>query len=464
VLDLPIELDRSIRNQGRQVHAALRAAIIDGLLAPGLTLPSSRSLGHQLGVRRNAIVAAYEHLASDGLVEARHGAGTFVAERLPPPSAPIKPRHIDVPAMQRVPFTLGYTHVDRGMLKKLATSARRRIGWAATDDLGYGDPRGSEYLRDQVARYLAANRGVRCDPACIMIVAGTQHAIRLCADALLSPDDRVWVEEPGYPVTHTTLRVAGLNLVPVRVDASGIDVEAGVSACATAKAVYVTPSHQFPTGVPMSMPRRIALIDWAIKSSAWIIEDDYDSEFRYAGPPLTALAGLGSDRVIYIGTFTKILFASLRLAYVVLPSGVVESTISARAALDRFPPRFMQDAVADLIADGTLTAHVRRVRSRYREARDAVVAELKSSAGESLIFAAPDQGLHLLLRLPRDHPKGMATRIRETACVECRLLSEMRLVQRGADGFILGFSGYEIGEIKSAARRLGLAARDHQRR
>ena len=464
VLDLPIELDRSIRNQGRQVHAALRTAIIDGLLAPGLTLPSSRSLGDQLGVRRNAIVAAYEHLASDGLVGARHGAGTFVVDRLPAPSVPIKPRHIDVPVMQRVPFTLGFTHVDRGLLKNLAAIARRKISWAVNDDLGYGDPRGSEYLRNQVARYLAANRGVRCDPNCIMIVAGTQHAIRLCADALLSPNDRVWVEEPGYPATHTTLRVAGLNLVPVRVDASGIDVEAGVSACGIAKAVYVTPSHQFPTGVPMSMPRRIALIDWARKSNAWIIEDDYDSEFRYAGPPLTALAGLGSDRVIYIGTFTKILFASLRLAYVVLPPGVIESAISARAAFDRFPPRFMQEAVADLIADGTLAAHVRRARSRYREARDAVVAELKSSAGESVVFAAPDQGLHLLLRLRCDHPKGMARRIRDAAGVECRLLSETRLVKRGPDGFILGFSGFEIGELKSAARRLGLAARDHKRR
>jgi GntR family transcriptional regulator/MocR family aminotransferase len=417
-----------------------------------------------LGVRRNAIVAAYEHLASDGLVEARHGAGTFVAQRLPAPSAPIKPQHIDVPAMQRVPFTLGYTHVDRGLLKSLAGFTRRRISWAAIDDLGYGDPRGSAYLRDQVARYLAANRGVRCDPACIMIVAGTQHAIRLCADALLSPGDRVWVEEPGYPVTHTTLRVAGLNLVPVCVDAAGIDVEAGASACATAKAVYVTPSHQFPTGVTMSMPRRIALIDWARKSNAWIIEDDYDSEFRYAGPPLTALAGLGSDRVIYIGTFTKILFASLRLAYVVLPPGLVEPVISARAALDRFPARFMQDAVADLIADGTLAAHVRRVRSRYREARDAVVAEFRRSAGESFIFAVPDQGLHLLLRLRRDHPKGMARRIRDAAGVECRLLSDTRLLQQGPDGFILGFSGYAIDELQSAARRLGLAAREHLRR
>jgi GntR family transcriptional regulator/MocR family aminotransferase len=143
VLDLPIELDRSIRNQGRQVHAALRTAIIDGLLAPGLTLPSTRRLGDQLRVRRNAIVAAYEHLVSDGLVEARHGAGTFVAERLPEPSAPIKPRHIDVPVMQRVPFTLGFTHVDRGLLKKLAASARRRIGWAAAEDLGYGDLAGA---------------------------------------------------------------------------------------------------------------------------------------------------------------------------------------------------------------------------------------------------------------------------------------------------------------------------------
>ncbi|MBL8697884.1 MAG: PLP-dependent aminotransferase family protein [Alphaproteobacteria bacterium] len=462
VLDLPIHLDGAIRNQGRQVHAALRAAIVDGLLAPGLTLPSSRDLAAQLGVRRNAIVAAYEHLASDGLIEARHGAGTTVAERLPEPTPPAPaaaPRLAHAPVRAR-PFLLGQTGTDARLLRRLGGLVRRRIAGATADELGYGDPRGSAHLRAQVAAYLAANRGVRCDPECIAIVSGTQAAIRLCADALLPPGSRVWMEDPGYYATQATLRAAGLRLAPVPVDDAGLDVAAGARRAAGAKAVYVTPSHQFPTGVILAMRRRIELLDWARDSGAWIFEDDYDSEFRYAGPPLTALAGLGSGRVIYIGTFTKTLFASLRLAYVVLPPDVVGRVVAARAAHDRFPARFLQDAVADLIADGTLAAHVRRMRARYREARDATAAALRESAGDALRFTVPEQGLHLLALLPEGVSRATALAIRDAAEVEVRLLSDTQLTPRGPEGFILGFSGFESAALAAAARRIGRAARE----
>jgi GntR family transcriptional regulator/MocR family aminotransferase len=460
VLDLPVNLDPSIRNQALRVHAALRSAIIDGLLQPGLKLPSSRSLADQLGVRRNTIVSAYEHLASDGLIDAQHGSGTYVADRLPAQPAAGNSMPVRVTTPRREPFELGHTDVDASILRRLASSSRKRIAAATEDELGYGDPRGSAHLRTQIARHLAASRGVRCDPECIVIVSGTQMAIRLCADALLAPGDRVWIEDPGYYATHATLRAAGMRLVPVRVDAEGLDVEHGSRAAGVAKAVCVTPSHQFPTGVSMSMRRRIALTDWARAAQAWIIEDDYDSEFRYGGPPLTALAGLASDRVLYVGTFTKILFASLRLAYAVLPATVIARVVAARATHDRFPPRFMQDAVADLIADGTLAAHIRRMRSRYRRLRDEVVGALQESAGEALNFRVPDQGLHILARLPHGHPKDAARRIRETAGVATKLLSETRVAQRTADGFILGFSGHDVEDLKSAARRLGRAARN----
>jgi GntR family transcriptional regulator/MocR family aminotransferase len=461
LLDLAVNLDRSLRNQALQVHAALRAAIVDGLLEPGLKLPSSRSLADQLGVQRNTIVSAYEHLASDGLIDAHHGSGTYVAERLPAQPAAGRSVPIRVATPRREPFELGHTHVDRSILHRLASISRKRIASATEDELGYGDPRGSAHLRIQIARHLAASRGVRCDPECIIIVSGTQHAIRLCADALLAPGDRIWIEDPGYYATHATLRAAGMRLVPVRVDAEGLDVEHGARAAGAAKAVCVTPSHQFPTGVSMTMRRRIALTDWARASRAWIIEDDYDSEFRYDGPPLTALAGLGSDRVLYIGTFTKILFASLRLAYAILPASVIERTIAARATHDRFPPRFMQDAVADLIADGTLAAHIRRVRSRYRKLRDEVITSLRETAGEALDFRVPDQGLHILARLPPGHPKDAARHIRQMAAVEAKLLSETGLAHRGPDGFILGFSGHDVDDLRAAARRLGSAARNY---
>jgi GntR family transcriptional regulator/MocR family aminotransferase len=460
VLALPIRLDRAIRSQPQQVHGALRAAIVDGLLAPGLRLPSTRALAEQLGVRRNAIVAAYEQLLSDGLAEARHGAGTYVAAQLPAPPKAAPVASIAVRTTPHRPFALGFTLTDAALLKRLANASRRRIAQASVDELGYGDPRGSEHLRTQVAHYLAANRGIRCDPSCIMIVNGTQHGLRLCIEALLKPESPVWFEDPGYYASRDTLRAAGMTLVPVPVDAEGLVVTAGERAGSAAKAAYVTPSHQFPTGVPMSMARRVALLNWAKSAKAFIFEDDYDSEYRFAGPPLTALAGIGGEQVIYIGTFAKTLFASLRLAYLVLPPAVVGRVVAARASHDRFPPRFMQDALADLMADGVIAAHMRRMRPRYRQARDALAEALANSARGCLQIAAPAQGLHLLATVPSGTPKEAAAEIRERAGIECRLLSDARIVQRGPDGFILGFSGFPTHDLVDAARRLGRAAHD----
>ena len=465
VLDLPVRLDPSIRNQSRQVHAALRSAIVDGLLSPGLKLPSSRALAEQLKVRRNTVVAAYEHLLSDGLVEARHGAGTYVAAELPSlrpasPAAALRLDPIQPESIQRSAFALGCTRADTPLLRRLGASVRRCIVTATTEELGYGDPRGSARLRSQIAQNLAASRGIRCDPSCVIVVSGTQHAIRLCVDALLSRGDAIWMEDPGYYVARTTLNAAGIRLVPVPVDAEGIVVTAGLAADATAKAAYVTPSHQFPIGVTMSMSRRVALLEWARSSQSWVFEDDYDSEFRYAGPPLTALAGIGGERVIYVGTFTKILFAGLRLAYVVLPPRAVAGVIAARAAFDRFPPRFMQDAVADLMADGTLSAHTRRMRTYYREARDVVAEVLTRAACGTLRVVVPTQGLHLIAYLRRRVPHRVVTEIKRRAGVEVKLVSETRIIRSEEDGFILGYSGYDIRELTAAAERLGRSANE----
>jgi GntR family transcriptional regulator/MocR family aminotransferase len=457
---LPIRLDRTIRNQPQQVHGALRAAIVDGLLAPGLRLPSTRALAEQLGVRRNAIVVAYEQLLSDGLVEAQHGSGTFVAAELPAPPTSAPVADITIRTTPHRPFALGFTLTDPALLKHLANAGRRRILQADVEALGYGDPRGSLHLRTQIAHHLAANRGIRCDPSCIMIVNGTQHGLRLCIEALLKPEDTVWFEDPGYYASRDTLRAAGMKLVPVPVDAEGIVVTSGEKANVVARAAYVTPSHQFPTGVAMSMARRVALLNWAKAAKAYIFEDDYDSEYRFAGPPLTALAGIGGEHVIYVGTFAKTLFASLRLAYLVLPPAAVGRVVAARASHDRFPPRFMQDALADLMADGVVSAHMRRMRPRYRQARDAVAETLAKSAGNCLRIDAPAQGLHLLATLLPGTPKEAAAMIRARAGIECRLLSEARIMQRGPDGFILGYSGFATSDLIDAAKRLGRAARE----
>ncbi len=289
-----------------------------------------------------------------------------------------------------------------------------------------------------------------------------QQGIRFCAEALLQPGDTVWMEDPGYQVSRKTLVSAGMNVVPVPVDGEGLDVQAGRTTSVAAKAAYVTPSHQFPTGVTMTMERRIALVEWARSSDAWLLEDDYDSEFRYGGPPLTALAGIGGgDRVIYFGTFSKILGAGLRLAYMVMPPAAADAVIVARAGHDRFPPSFLAGAVADLMADGFFADHIRRMRRRYRAARDAVGSALEASADDALRIVSPQQGLHLLALLPKRLPTGAAAIIRERAQVETWLLSETCMKHPQVDGFILGFSGYEITELISAATGLGQAAKSY---
>ncbi|MCV9935258.1 PLP-dependent aminotransferase family protein [Boseaceae bacterium BT-24-1] len=457
-LDLPIALDPSITSQPSRVHAALRVAIVDGYLSPGLKLPSSRALAEQLSVPRNAIVAAYEQLLSDGLAEARRGSGTYVAADLPAVQSAAAPAQLDVETLPSRAFALGRTHVDRSLLRQLGTSVRRNILTASADQLGYGDPRGSLPLRTEIARHLAASRGIRCDPGCIMITSGTQQGLRLCTEALLSTGDAIWLEEPGYYAAHATLRAARMRLIPVPVDGEGIKVDEGRKLAPLARAAYVTPSHQFPTGVTMSMARRGALLDWAKAAQAWIIEDDYDSEFRYAGPPLTALAGLGGERVIYSGTFSKTLFPSLRLAYLALPPAVAERVIRARSAADRFPPTFLSDAVAELMSSGAFAAHLRRARLRYRQARDTVASVLAETSSGRLRVAVPPQGLHMVAYLPAGLPIDAGARIRAMAAVETRLLSEASLSPSTTEGFILSFSGHDSHDLTAAAKRLGEAA------
>ncbi|MES5047106.1 PLP-dependent aminotransferase family protein [Rhizobium nepotum] len=456
-----LQFDPSIRNQAQRVHGAFRTAILDGLLPSGTPLPSSRALSQQIGIGRNTIVVAYEHLLSDGLVEARHGSGTFVASVLPPSQDRARPSEAQAAPGPKRPFGLGQPLVERELLARLANAARRRIAEAAPLDLGYGDPRGSLRLRRQIAASLAIGRGLRCDPDCIVVVSGTQHGLRLCADALLTPGDKVWTEDPGYGVARATLVAGGADTVPVSVDGEGLDIADGSRRAPMARAAYVTPSHQFPTGVTMSMRRRVELLEWAEDAGAWIFEDDYDSEFRYAGPPLTALAGLSSTRVIYLGTFAKTLFPALRIGYVVLPPDAVGRVLSARAAIDRFPPAFMQDAISDLMADGTVSAHLRRMRKLYREARDLLARTLVEESGGVLTATIPEQGLHMVVRLPPELGREAGLAIRERAGVDAMLLSETQNTVAGPDAFILGFSGFVPAELSGAARSLARAAAEY---
>jgi len=460
LLEVALQLDGMAGNQSGRVHAGLRAAILGGRLAAGTRLPSSRALAEQLGLRRNAVVIAYEHLLSDGLAEARVGAGTYVTAHLPRGVASAGPSAPPLPVARQIPFALGRTHADPATLGRLAGAVRRRLATADPAYFGYGDSRGSEELRTALAAHLAATRGLRCDPGCILITSGTQQGLRLCAEALLQPSDPVWLEDPGYPAARRLFEAIGARTVAVPVDGAGLIVEAGRCHAPAARLAYVTPSHQFPTGVAMSMERRVALLGWARDAEAWVLEDDYDSEFRYAGPPLTALAGIdGHARVAYLGTFSKTFFPGLRIGFLVVPPALLTTICAARAATDRFPPGPFADALADLMRDGTFAAHVRRMRSRYRAARDLVADTLHRASGGVLRVTMPEQGLHLVATLPEDMPPDAAREIRAAADVEAWLLSDTRMMQKAADGFVLGFSGHEPVLLKRAAERLGQAVR-----
>lgn len=459
ILDLPLRFESTQPGHAARLHKALRAAILDGRLAPGQRLPSSRSLAGQFGIARTAVVLAYEHLQGDGLVEARHGSGSFVAAGLAgrerrQPAASYAP-----PPTRQAACAVGRTEADPILMRQFATIMRRRIIQARPEDLAYGDPRGSGELRGQIAAHLAASRGFHCDPDSILVLGGTQHGLRLFAEATLRAGDAVWFEEPGYATARRTLISAGLNAVAVPVDRDGIDVAAGRRRAAAARAAYVTPSNQFPSGATMSMSRRLALLDWAREADAWILEDDYDNEFRYDGTPLTALAGLdGGERVVYLGTFSKTLFPSLRLAYMVLPSPLVGRIVNLRLTHDRFPPGLTQAAIAELMATGALAHHTRRMRRRYGAMRDVLAATLTEAAGAGLDVVVPSQGLHIVAWLSTGHPAGAAAAIREAAGIEGWMVSEHRMEPGGRDGLVLGFAGHGEEELRLAGRRLGEAA------
>jgi len=472
----------------RQLYMQVRSAVLSGALRPGDRLPSSRAMAARLGVARASVVAAYELLLAEGCIAARRGAGTFVSADLgglvrgarPRAAGPAKPKatpaapaaladfeRATVEAEAR-PFNTGRTLLDARSVETWRRLTHRAVRSLGASHLGYSDPCGLIELRRSLCDYLRAARDVRCEPRQIVVTAGTQHAIDIALRALLQHGDEVWVEDPGYPLTHALLLLAAARPRPVPVDAQGIVVEAGRRLAPKARAAIVTPSHQFPTAVPLSLARRLELLAWARDSGAWIIEDDYTSEFRYGGPPLAALQGLDEDeRVIYVGTLNKALFPGLRLGYAVVPERLLPAFVDARYLMDRQPPTLTQAVVAEFMGEGHFAAHIRRMRQTYREQRDALAATLTRRAGDRLAVAVPDQGMHLVAYLAG----GLSDRAMEAAAKEAGLF--VRAVSRfyreapPRAGLMLGFSGFPRTLIVPAAARLAAlvaAARPPARR
>jgi GntR family transcriptional regulator/MocR family aminotransferase len=443
-----------------RLYQALCETIAAGLVKPGEALPPSRALARQTGIRRNAVVTAYERLIADGFADARVGSGTFVAARIPARATASKRPKIVVDAPRQGAFSLGCTLIDERAVQRFRTFLGRRMRAFGVEHLHYGDPRGSTELRAAIADHLLSARGLRCDPDQIMLTSGTLHALRIVLSAILKPGDRVWCEDPGYPAARRTIAHCGYRTVPVPVDAQGLRVGRGRAVAPIARAAYVTPSHQFPLGVQMSMPRRLELLDWAKAADAFVLEDDYDSEFRYDGAPLMSLAGIDHlQRVIYMGTFAKTLFPGLRIGYCALPERLIAGVAAARAALDRFPGTLMEGAVTDMLNSGAFAANLKRVRKVYREARDALAATLEASSDGVLSVPVPSQGLHLVARFGSSVDVAVAAQAKQAAATEGWLLAETYARARPLPGFVLGFSGHAIPQLVASAERLAQASR-----
>ncbi|MBD0272196.1 MAG: PLP-dependent aminotransferase family protein, partial [Acetobacteraceae bacterium] len=380
----------------RQIYERVRASILEGQLPPGTRLPSWAGLAGELGVSRGTVKAAYDWLAGEGYVVGRGPAGTVVNPELraPRPRAGADPAgtdggggsgpEVDPPGMlwdaPIRPFQPGLPALDAFPRKPWSRLVARHAARLAPSEMGYPDPAGEPALRAAVAGYLRVARGVACSPEQVFVTAGFAGALDLITRALLRPGDRVWLEDPGFPRTRQALALAGAEVVPVPVDAEGLDVDQGVARAAGARFAVVTPSHQAPLGMKLSLARRLALLRWAAEAGAWVVEDDYYGEFRFAGPPLPALKGLdAAGRVVYAGTFSKVLLPALRLGYAVVPARTAArfARVASHLTPSQAPP--VQKAVAAFMADGHLGRHIRRMRGLYAERRRALVEALREA-------------------------------------------------------------------------------------
>jgi GntR family transcriptional regulator/MocR family aminotransferase len=403
----------------KQVYDGIRHAILQGVLPPESRLVSSRTLARELGISRTTAVLAFEQLIAEGYLATHRGSGTFVTRELPddlprartvhrentrhPPLsrrgqalAAIPPAAIRVGGPPRA-FRIGVPALDLFPISLWARIVNQRLRSTTLAQLDYGDPRGFPDLRQAIAEHIQTARGTQCSPDQVFIVAGAQRGLELVFRLLLDPGDSAWMEDPGYTAARSALVEAGARILPVRVDEQGADVDVIVRHRGAVRLAYVTPSHQFPLGVPMTLPRRLALLRWASASGAWIVEDDYDSEFRYDTRAIPCLHGLDADgRVIYVGSFSKTLFPALRLGFLIAPPDLLESLRAARRAADLHPPILDQAVLANFIAEGHYERHLRRMRAAYRERLEAVSESANRYCSGALRLRSVRTGLHAL--------------------------------------------------------------------
>lgn len=469
----------------RRVYESLRQAILQHRLAGGDRLPSSRDLAAELGISRNTVMSAFNQLIAEGYVDAAVGSGTYVSDTIARPTAPrpgmrgAAPALQPAPAAQTEPAALsrrGAALIDHGgaeyyEVQPFAGDEAEDWGsfplkiwqrlqnkhWRAADTslLDYDSQGGAERLRSAIANYLRISRSVNVTPEQVLITAGTQQSIDLAARMLADPGDAAWIENPCYWAAERVLRANGLPLRAIPVDDEGISPSADDLATRP-RLIYVTPSHQYPSGVIMSLARRRQLLDFAARTGAWILEDDYDAEFRYEGRPIASLQGLDAQgRVIYMGTFSKVLYPGMRIGYLVVPPALVEAMRVGLYDLQRPGQLMVQAALADFIEMGYFASHIRRQRQVYGQRREALAHALQSVLGDALSLSPIQTGLHLVIHLPASIDDVALAEACAREGIGVRPLSNYYIAMPVARGLVVGYAYVREDRIESRGKVLG---------
>jgi GntR family transcriptional regulator/MocR family aminotransferase len=461
----------------RQVYADLKRGILSGVLAPGALLPSTRTLASELGISRNTVSLAFDQLLAEGYIEGRVGSGTYVTTALGAtlPGLAGLTANVGRRTSKGTPSRRGASVGERGELRPLGETRPFAIGLSPIDLfpaalwgrllarrwkraprvlLAYGAPAGLPALREAIAIYLRSARAVRCTPEQVIILAGAQQALFLATRVLADSGDRVWCEDPGFPGARRVFESGRLRVSSMRVDAEGAVVPSS-GRRGSPRFLYVTPSHQFPLGVTMSLARRVELLQAAVRAGAWILEDDYDSEYRYNARPLPSLQGLGAeDVVVYVGTFSKVLLPSLRLGYAVVPESLVDAFSAARSLIDRNSPGVDQAALADFLSDGHFERHIQRVRSACRERQEALIDAATTYLDGALHLEPSPAGLHLIGRLSGQASDVALAARAASHGLTVAPLSSFYATQPPRSGLVMGFGGFTPGALRTAVATL----------
>lgn len=454
----PFKLDRSQPAPiYRQLYQRFRESIADGRLRPGDRVPAIRALAAELNLARGTVEAAYQLLIGEGYLIARGAAGTVVTPQLTPVASPILLAPVAATAYQSthsgtLPLALqmGLPALDAFPRKLWTRLAGRQLRQAGIEGLVYPDPRGHAPLRAAIATYLGISRGITCHPEQVFVCAGYRACLDLISHTLMHQGDTCWLEEPGYFMARNALLEAGAQLVPVPVDDQGLDVAQGIARSPEARFAVVTPTHQSPLGVSLSLPRRLALLAWANRHGSWIIEDDYDSEYRYQGKPLPALKSLDQQgRVLYTGTFSKVLFPGLRLAYLVVPPEQSDAFARQADRLHNHCPQVLQATVAAFLNEGHFARHLKKMRSLYARRRQWLVDALHQQFGERLLINPQASGMHLVAGLRDGDDIELAQRARAVG-IAVEPLSQWYLDGTPRHGLVLGFTNVVSAEQASA--------------